>query len=406
MADASTFQLDLPREWTLWHAYKRHESPNPQYCDCQFKSDKCDFRFGDLEVHWDHKLLRYILHDPMDEPGYQEATAFPSRKPNIDVFGPPSHRSRKQRGWYQVRSWPPRPQLQTFSSDGRHFLLLAEVLPQELIRRILDHCIINGQLSGNARGELARCGQVCRFWADHCRITLFATLSLISENDMLDLRDFQDDDRCLFLPYLDEIVIAQENLTEPPWTHTFIPIWHEGNFVRVELQGPLPPSLRTLRSVHTTLPRSLPRHFCGLIREVDLFDLHLRRFHDLIHLMGELPDLSAIRCTRVTWSDRPGELPHRRPTIALNQLSLWKLIKCSPVDPTLAIFPYLHAYPRISFFSENDIPLIMTLLNQFLGRDTQDDLDISYIAPVHHENQGTKFIRLCTCVRSHLGLMN
>lgn len=218
---------------------------------------------------------------------------------------------------------------------------------------------------------------------------------------MLDLWEYQDDDRCLFLPYLDEIFVAQESLSEPPWTHKFIPIWHEGNFVRIELQGPLPPSLRTLRSIHTTVPRSLPRHFCGLIREIDLYDLHLRRFHDLVHLMGELPDLFEVGCTRITWVDRPGKLPHRRPKFALNHLSSWRLYECSLVDPTLAIFPFLHIYTRTSFFSENDIPHIITLLNPFLDRDAHD-FTMWYHAPGDPQSEGTNFIRLGTWL-SYLG---
>ena len=58
-------QLDIEREWWAWRGYPRH--------------------------WWDEVDLK----DPMDMDGFDNAAAFPSLKPDIDVFRPPL-RSRTQ----------------------------------------------------------------------------------------------------------------------------------------------------------------------------------------------------------------------------------------------------------------------------------------------------------------------
>ena len=57
---------------------------------------------------------------------------------------------------------------------------------------------------------------------------------------------------------------------------------------RMRLSGPLPPSIRSMRSIHCQLPRSMPSSFFTNVRDVKLTGVRFRSFDDLAHLVAEL----------------------------------------------------------------------------------------------------------------------
>lgn len=247
------FQLEIPKEWMLWRVYNQH-MVDCDSCGNWRCKDQCEFGSRTLRVvlNQDGFVEYYELHDPMDHPRFDESTAFPSVKPNIDIFGPPQCRSRRQRGWYQVKTWPPRsPHLRSF---GHVKPFSWATLPQELFRDILSNTCKD-------KHELGRMRQVNKYWAAQCSSDIFRGLLMSSRLDVLDLCNFIKDPACLFLPHLLDITIRlSASVPDHPYIHPLPQIWVR-NYMALELRGPLPSSIRTLRSIHALLPKSLPSSF-------------------------------------------------------------------------------------------------------------------------------------------------
>ena len=127
-----TVQLEIYAQWRLWSG---------SYAD-------------------NGKSSPSTINDPLDWRTYSDTTSFPTLKPDFTVFGVP-RRSRKQRGWYQVKkrnaSSPSSPLVYP-SATG------ADV-PPELFDRIIEAIAPNylQDTSPEERQILAACGQVCRF---------------------------------------------------------------------------------------------------------------------------------------------------------------------------------------------------------------------------------------------------
>ena len=77
-------ELQIVPQWWVWRGYRPFGRIQDDLIDTP-------------ELRWPTR------RDPMDAPEFNEELAFPLLKPSIDIFGIP-RRSRRQRGWYQVRS--------------------------------------------------------------------------------------------------------------------------------------------------------------------------------------------------------------------------------------------------------------------------------------------------------------
>lgn len=266
--------------------------------------------------------------------------------------------SYRQRGWYQVKS-PGRAPLS--SSHSRKPPVTAEELPPELFERIWVT---------DDRKTLSKCGQVCRYWASQCRPRLFKTINLAPPPRVLDFRD----PACLFMPYVEGFLPLEYDILswkfKFPWLHILTQTWGGKSFpVYVEglrYSGSLPGGLKTIRSVHFSVPRlPLPQLFTRGIRTLELTHVRLGRFEDTTHLVCELPDLEEYRFMRVTRESFPTEPPRRRPRSNRNKLSRfehstgydWKL-KIEDKSPCTRAAAVVHLFPSVhdtsSFFSEGE----------------------------------------------------
>ena len=286
--DQSQVTLQIPMEWWIWrglHPFLGVE--RPWIGGLEFQP------FGADAFVW----------DPMEAQDFDVTRAFPLFKPAIDVFGVP-RRSRKQRGWYQVRSpWKPTPTCRTLST-----LASAADIPPELISMIV--------LEIGGVDELASCARVCHHWARVLQPRLFEHITLCSRDDMQHLLD-------IHRTSLTNLSQAIESLTlmtsfgAAPFAHRIAKIKHTFR-ADLTIDGPSPPSAcRNLRSIHASLPRSLPPAASRGITFLELRDVHFRSFMDLVELVSELPHLDSFTGSRLTWTEESA-WPHisRRHTAA------------------------------------------------------------------------------------------
>ncbi|KAF7791106.1 hypothetical protein EIP86_002067 [Pleurotus ostreatoroseus] len=258
--------------------------------------------------------------DSMDRWNYDEKSSFPMRKPNFDVFGVP-RRTRSQRGWYYIRQHPSA-QRRGPQSISVPELLFSPPKPAAMVRTSwADLPIELVELIGKTLAHMPRrelgletmkaCALVCRRWARRFLFTIVRIATIRSRRQALELQELE----CLpgsLLRQLDTpghvMWLNPAGVLQLPWLHlvTQVPrrrVENNGHYdrFRLKLAGPLPASLKTIRSIHQALPRSVPRSFSRCITRLELNDIHFQRFSDLFHLVCELPDLWFLQCQKVTW---------------------------------------------------------------------------------------------------------
>ncbi|KAF7792863.1 hypothetical protein EIP86_003964 [Pleurotus ostreatoroseus] len=250
------------------------------------------------------------------------------------------------RGWYQIESnTKPRTPSSRHASDEpltRIRFATAESIPEELFAYILS--------SYNKRA-LAKCSQVCRYWAEKCRPRLFQSLSLRkSPQRVFEFVQFQRDPDCKFLPYLKTLrnlpVNEVASKQRPgPWMHVLAQAW-DGDAVSetVRIHGPVGESVVNIRSVHFSVARSpLPLHFSRNISKLLLNNIHFRRFEDSVRMACELPDLEWFLC-----EDQPTS----------------EMLSGQQYVSTM-LFLFQSAYSVASFFHDDDVARIRRLLHAF-----------------------------------------
>ena len=248
----------------------------------------------------------FVLRDPMDHAKYDEETAFPSLKPNIEIFGTPA-RTRKQRGWYQVvekgpcstrtRS-PPHPP----RSCETH-LATASDLPAELIAAIVEEI---------RSPSLAQCALVCRHWAAVLQPEIFKTVVIRHTEDSVTFLGFL---RPAFSNLRNFRVLhfrLHHSFHSPPFLHAvmsaipkLLPRTNSEDVV-LEFKGPLQNGLSTMRSVHCQLARQLPRETSSGIQILKLADVRFHHFGHLIQVLYELPSLETLEGDSLTWPPLSG----------------------------------------------------------------------------------------------------
>lgn len=256
-----------------------------------------------------------------------EATDFPICKPDIDVFYP--IHSRTSRGWYHIQRCLRRQPI--IISANHKFPTTAASLPPELFEHILKVLQIGSpdlksiNVVFFSRRELGACALVCRYWARICQERLFSSLRVNSREDLHNLMQLLKSPVSRISSYITCFNAQAHSITAVPWIHHFSVIHPRlPNFQRINIfiTGPLPPGQPSFRSLHGGLPICIPSIFSRHITHVVLSDIHFRRFDDLAHLVGELPDLEDLKCKTLTWGpDSLTAYPPSRPLHAAPKLS-------------------------------------------------------------------------------------
>ncbi|KAJ3555559.1 hypothetical protein NM688_g2511 [Phlebia brevispora] len=326
-----------------------------------------------LEIYWDWWIWRGYrsddidfndtLADQMDHPAFDESQAFPALKPNYDVFRPLRY-SRKQRGWYQVKRWPPTAPISQTLEPDRTFTASGGEVPPELFDDIIE--LVRDQQKCVDREEkrvLGACALTCRYWADKCQPYIFDRISLRSRHDFMELCDFRKDPYCRIFQYNSAITVAEQRVTSVPWLHLFSMYKYKLSN-GLSLEGPLPKGWKSLRSIHQAIPRALPHSFSRGISQLALTDIRFRQLHDLMRLVSELPDLTDVRCERVLWGPVPSTFPWKR--LSSNQIvrgaHKLSMSQCSHPWVHSAFFLFPSFIPRsMPFFAHDDLCRMISL---------------------------------------------
>ena len=281
-------RLEIDDDWWLWHPSLRHRTT---YKSFEHRSKAGAYRGS------------YFLEDPMDLKGYDEDKAFPSLKPGIESFGPPSP-TRKQRGWYQIVVRPQRScsllhaAVQSASGMGERRLATGSDLPGELVSAIVE------ELKGPSA---AHCALVCRSWAATIQAKMFNTVAIGDSHRAAAFLSFLRAPHSNVRDARIEHIRLQQSLQSPPFVHTLmtmIPMLschHEPDDVALQLVGPMRNASMTMRSIHCQLPRQPPRCASFGIRNLRLKDVHFKRWDHLIDVICGLPSLETLRGNSLTW---------------------------------------------------------------------------------------------------------
>ena len=274
---------------------------------------------------------RPSLADPLNFINFDISTAFPSLKPDIDVFDdliPRRAHSRRERGWYYVIPWPPRHREEQSSRPTR---MRSQEVPEELFALIWSkYSVINAR--GHAsrgrvpitRHELALLGGINRYWAERCQRKLFAHVSLGAHEEACELLELVQAPESSIIKYLGTITIEAQSLTTStiPWIHMLCYIFgaEERYLAEERLRSPHKPPQRvrsptivfalngpgTLgRSIHRGLPPSHPPNFSLPIGTLKLTNVRFRRFADLLAVTAYMTNLRTVDCVDVHWDDEP-----------------------------------------------------------------------------------------------------
>lgn len=323
--------------------------------------------------------------DPMDSYGYDELSAFPMRKPNFDVFGVPS-RTRTQRGWYKVQRHPkarppyiPSTSQYMCSHNTPPDVTTGADLPWELVEMVGKTISVTLHRTEDRRTMMA-CALVCRYWANHFLCRIFETVRLHSRQCAVELRAFDRSPACWFFQYYKPTVtlgLESTGLLELSCVHLVTQTRCKA-LSTLALEGPLPLSWKTMRSVHQALPRSVPRIFSSNIATLNLTDIRFQRFSDLVHLAVELPHLQELCCTKVTWGSLPatiGRVPHRHvsqrgePRTPDIKISM-KDVSGPWAEASIHILAHCISHTVFPFFPDDNLSAIIALVSLYNNIDT------------------------------------
>ena len=277
-------ELDLEEDWWLWRGFLPYNRAKEEFMESP--------EFEKIPV-WG--ISEQSRRDPMDQAEYSEERAFPLLKPSIDVLGVP-RRSRRQRGWYQVRS--PRTSTSTVSNPLPPMRTAAD-LPLDLVSMIAEAArwlLVD-------RHQLASCASVCQSWTKVLRPRLFATLSINSRAHMNYFLKIQRSPLGESLQRSATTLCLTQQLDEIPFTHLAHLVRMKVNKLsELRIVGPLPSNQgRSLRSIHGCIPRTLPSSSIRHFNRLELRDIHFRSVADFVRLVRELHFLIFLTGARLTW---------------------------------------------------------------------------------------------------------
>lgn len=239
------------------------------------------------------------------------------------------------------------------SGNKQRINLLASRVPEELFERILRHTtLFDGYILRYSKKELGQCALVCKYWAQKCQASIFAWVKLRNAGDVRGLLAILDRPGTSVAHYVKKLVIEDQFIDKPltptPWLHLVSLLQPKLPFCRVSrlmLWGPLPEGTRTLRTIHFSLPRTVPTYNTRLHSLHLLTAINLICFSDLVHFLDELRDLRKLRCWQVTWSRGPSLTRLRSIRLRSAYLEQVKLEDCPMDEYTLWLLSVYRAPP-------------------------------------------------------------
>ena len=196
---------------------------------------------------------------------------------------------------------------------------LAAIIPEELFERILWY-VGDGYhvypTPPDVKSALCSCASVCHYWAKVCRPKLFVSITLRSRDDLHICRALLDVQALPRIPSISQFIErlqARPDGTQVPWLHlvplVIIPrlshiqhvVYHHYILDASVLK---PPTVRSLRTLHPALPRTLPS-FYSCITDLELSKSHFKDADELITLLRGLKSLRSLDLIDISWTTAP-----------------------------------------------------------------------------------------------------
>lgn len=209
---------------------------------------------------------------------------------------------------------------------------------------------------------------------------LFDRVTLRSREDLLQLIAFLETPTSRLKRYIQCLDIEQDGPSEP-WLHTIsslfqlLPVFLLQPRISLDFAGPSHKTQRSIRSIHSLAPRSLPRNFSGRIIRLSLHDICFRTFWDLVSLVGELPDLENLSCRNLTWKPLSSTLPPRYPRRITSYPLELKMMGCTD-DWAATIFfvmSYSSAVPKIHCSQAESVRKLASSISSWTNSEIQTD---------------------------------
>lgn len=247
---------------------------------------------------------------------------------------------------------------------------LAAQLPEELFERILAYVDVDDSQNAvkYSKAQVGHCALVSKYWTPICQAKIFRMITLLRAEDVRHLMESLQDLGSSPSHFVEFLRLAHRE--EGDWAHRvhisapFTPWFHLVPLLYPQLprchcylwlNGPLPPGMRTLRTIHWNLSRTLPAHSKGL-QELTLSQIHFASFGDLVHLLDNLQDLCTVYLMNLTWSPPVTRLRTHRPRCTTvksanlygcpdDEYALWLvfLYRCPPGTRHVCINQDFHA---------------------------------------------------------------
>ncbi|KAJ3537960.1 hypothetical protein NM688_g6590 [Phlebia brevispora] len=305
--ESTPCELEIPQEW--------------RFCRISYP--------GRGSITWDKdgNPEEVLYNDPMDDIKFDESTAFPLVKPNIEIFDLSPRTLRRWRGWYQVKRWPPARSSSCSLDSPRP---TGADIPEELFDNIMRNFAYKAYrtlypAAGNTLGVLSKdfISQVklqatnrqlgcialtCRRWAKFVQPRIFSDIVLRNRDDVDTLLSFLRRPQTRIAASIDVLRLSLSVETQYPyypWVHTVclavLPRLHTVPRISLEVRGPLPPK-KIMRGLHDMLPKRSPQFFSH-IKTLVLADLHFKSYAHILRALAEMPAVRDITLKKLTWDD-------------------------------------------------------------------------------------------------------
>lgn len=253
---------------------------------------------------------------------------------------------------------------------------LASRLPEELFERILSWIgPVTLKHSGYSwysppkKKALCQCALVSKYWAPRCQASIFRCIKLRNAKDVRGLLTMLNRPGTAITQYIEHLKWASwasdifdlyapdetevpwqaqvSRNKETPWLHLLPLLYsklpHCSPNRHLQLSGPLPKGMRTIRTVHYSLPRTLPAYSTH-INKLSLHDIVFACFSDLVHLLDELRNLRELYCSHVTWVS--GVTPLRASRPRCSDLECVELINVRSVEECALWLLFVYRAPQ------------------------------------------------------------
>ena len=177
---------------------------------------------------------------------------------------------------------------------------------EDVIWYVCDRPAWECPLSREQKHDISQCGQVCRYWAESCRVKLFSWISLRSAEDFhtfLSMLLSAPLDAVSPIHSLVSYIRADPDGKELPWLHQLPSLLALCEIDAVEVDGS---RIRTasgkplFRTLHLALPRSLPPSYT-VVHKLCLTDVHFTDTTELSKLLVSCRELHEICLENLAW---------------------------------------------------------------------------------------------------------